>query len=137
MNELLKALYSFWSSFEIGGKTVPAFEQNSVPENAAMPYITYEVRSMPAFGYTNTAAICWTTGEDGESGINSQMVAFADCVRAAIPEAGTALLLEHGMLALYRGSGDWLTIMPEVEQTDKPGRVLGLRVGYEAHFYTT
>lgn len=32
-----EALYKFWSSFEI-----PAYEENSVPDNAQMPYITYE-----------------------------------------------------------------------------------------------
>ena len=32
-----EALYSFWSSFGI-----PAYEENSVPENAAFPYITFE-----------------------------------------------------------------------------------------------
>ena len=33
-----QALHRFWSSFEI-----PAYDQNSVPDGAEMPYITYEV----------------------------------------------------------------------------------------------
>lgn len=32
------ALYSFWNSFGI-----PAYEENTVPDDAAFPYITYEV----------------------------------------------------------------------------------------------
>ena len=31
-----QALYSFWSSF-----TIPAYEQNNVPDGAELPYITY------------------------------------------------------------------------------------------------
>jgi len=32
-----QALYKFWSSFGI-----PAYDQNTVPDDAKMPYITYE-----------------------------------------------------------------------------------------------
>lgn len=32
-----QALYSFWSSFGL-----PVYDQNTVPEDAALPYITYE-----------------------------------------------------------------------------------------------
>lgn len=38
------ALHSFWSSFGI-----PAFEENSVPEGAEFPYITYEA-GLDGFG---------------------------------------------------------------------------------------
>lgn len=34
------ALKEFWSSFKI-----PAYEENSVPDSAEMPYITYEART--------------------------------------------------------------------------------------------
>lgn len=33
----LQALYKFWSSFGM-----PAYEETSVPDNAELPYITYE-----------------------------------------------------------------------------------------------
>lgn len=36
----IQALHKFWSSFEI-----PAYEENSVPDFAKMPYITYEMQS--------------------------------------------------------------------------------------------
>ena len=36
----IQALHKFWSSFEL-----KAYEENSVPELATMPYITYEVQS--------------------------------------------------------------------------------------------
>lgn len=36
MADKWQALHNFWSSFEI-----PAYDENSVPDNAQMPYITY------------------------------------------------------------------------------------------------
>lgn len=38
MIEVAQALYSFYKSFGI-----PAYEEHSVPDKAALPYITYEV----------------------------------------------------------------------------------------------
>ena len=35
-----QALHNFWSSFEI-----PAYDENSVPDDAAMPYITYSAET--------------------------------------------------------------------------------------------
>lgn len=40
-----QALYSFWNSFGL-----KAYEENSVPESARVPYITYEVQSDDFFG---------------------------------------------------------------------------------------
>lgn len=39
-----QAIHSFWSSFSI-----PAYDENSVPDNAALPYITYSL-SYDSFG---------------------------------------------------------------------------------------
>lgn len=33
-----QAIHNFWSSFDL-----PAYDENSVPDNAVMPYITYSV----------------------------------------------------------------------------------------------
>ena len=41
----LQALHSFWSGF-----TIPAYDENSVPDSAVMPYITYEAAN-DYFGY--------------------------------------------------------------------------------------
>lgn len=49
MTEVMKALYDFFSGFEI-----PAYEENSVEDNAALPYITYQI-SVP--DWTDTADI--------------------------------------------------------------------------------
>ena len=39
MNKI-QTLHSFWSGFQI-----PAYDENSVPDGATLPYITYEVAS--------------------------------------------------------------------------------------------
>lgn len=39
MNKM-QALHMFWSGFSL-----PAYDENSVPDNAQMPYITYDVSS--------------------------------------------------------------------------------------------
>ena len=45
MNKV-QTLHSFWSGFGL-----PAYDENSVPDSAKLPYITYEV-STDEFGYT-------------------------------------------------------------------------------------
>lgn len=44
-----EALYSFYSSFGL-----PAYEENSVPREAKMPYITYEVATDKLGDYTTS-----------------------------------------------------------------------------------
>lgn len=38
-----QALHSFWSSFKVGNKPVPAYDESTVPVDAGFPRITYEV----------------------------------------------------------------------------------------------
>lgn len=38
-----QALHSFWSSFKVGNKPVPAYDESTVPSDAGFPRITYEV----------------------------------------------------------------------------------------------
>lgn len=136
MTDLLKALHTFWSSFVVDGRTVAAYEQNSVPDGAELPYITYEVRRPESLRATNTAAIFWSKGTGDEAGINAEMAVFSDQVSRAIPNGGADLKVGNGSLALYRPTGgDFISIIADAAQTDRPGRVLGLRVGYEPHFY--
>lgn len=57
MTEVMKALYSFFSGFSI-----PAYEENSVPDDAALPYITYHV-SVPDWNDTaDISANIWYSG---------------------------------------------------------------------------
>ena len=46
MTDKIQALHNFWSSFGL-----TAYDENSVPDDARLPYITYEVSS-DDFGHT-------------------------------------------------------------------------------------
>lgn len=52
----LQALYQFWSSFGI-----PAYEETSVPDEAKLPYITYEVSVSSFDEPIPLSASVWTT----------------------------------------------------------------------------
>ena len=70
MNKI-QALHSFWSSF-----TLKAYDEYSVPDNAALPYITYEVSS-DDFGGTlaQTASIWYRSSSWSEITAKEQEIA--------------------------------------------------------------
>ena len=57
MRDTAAALYSFFSSFQI-----PAYVENNVPDNAALPYITYELREPEAGEISPFTARVWYMG---------------------------------------------------------------------------
>lgn len=52
MTDKYQALQNFWESFDI-----PAYDENTVPENAQMPYITYEAQTAADTPMPLTASI--------------------------------------------------------------------------------
>lgn len=54
MRDTAAALYAFFSSFGI-----PAYVENNVPENEALPYITYELREPEAGENSSLSARVW------------------------------------------------------------------------------
>ena len=62
-----QALYKFWSSFG-----VPAYEENSVPEDATMPYITYEAAVAPFETDVSLSASIWDRTTKGTAFIDSK-----------------------------------------------------------------
>lgn len=57
MKNVAKALQSFFSSFDI-----PAYEENTVPDGAVLPYITYEVVNPDWRTATTVSANVWYAG---------------------------------------------------------------------------
>lgn len=49
-----QAIHNFWSSFNI-----PAYDEFTVPDDAKMPYITYNVSTGPLDGVQNLYASLW------------------------------------------------------------------------------
>lgn len=87
------AIYQFWNGFEI-----PAFEENSVPDDAEFPYITYQfvedsvdqtVQSTASVWYRSTS---WT-------GINLKI----EEISRKIGSGGTILKCDDGRIWICRG----------------------------------
>ncbi len=131
MTELQRALCAFWGSFRYGGARLPAYAQESVPRGVFLPYLTFETRKIAAMQATSTAAIAWVEAES----VSEKETALMEDFARAIPEGGARLNVPGGFLMLYRASS-FLSLIPDMEESGQPGRVLGIRVGYEAHFYT-
>ncbi len=49
-----QALYSFWSSFDL-----PAYDENTVPDGAQMPYITYQTMTDSMGSVLPMSATLW------------------------------------------------------------------------------
>lgn len=124
MTGLKRALYTFWSQFG-----VPAYLTDCVPDDAQLPYITYNVASSPALGITLLTAFNYHAREpDG----NTARARLADAIAAAIPERGTKIPLDGGgFVTLFRNT-DFQSIYQDPEDLD----VVGLRTSVEVHFYS-
>lgn len=124
MTGLKSTLYDFWSRFDM-----PAYLQDSVPDTAALPYITYEVTRPPAFDALPLVAIAWfPPSMDG----NMQRTAFQDAVELLIPESGVMLPVgDEGFIVLDRNPSGFISDYQD--QEDKT--IIGARVSYNVRFY--
>ena len=98
-----QAYHSFWS-----GYSIPAYEENSVPDGATMPYITYE-SSTDNFDYAValTASIwyrssSWADIIDKEATISSTITAGGKIV----PYEGGALWITRAHPWARRSTGE-------------------------------
>lgn len=89
-----RALYEFFSGFGI-----PAYVQNTLPKNAQMPYITYELVEPEPLSYSYMHASVWYKGTNYDAAL-----AKSDEVKAAIGW-GTSIPCGNGFIALYRETG--------------------------------
>lgn len=95
MISIEKALYQIYSSFDI-----PAYEENSVPVEAKMPYITYEVAADNIDAESNIALVAdlWYKS-DSWSGINTKADEISRALTGGIKKA-----TDDGFIILYRAS---------------------------------
>lgn len=134
MTEITAALWEFWSQFELDGQPVPVYQSGVVPRDAVYPYFTIETPQADAFRQLPLAAMLWCRHD----GVNTapalaQRMAIGDAVaRVIAPVVGVRVNLPHGLLMVYRGSGDFLA--PLTDEDDP--QVIGLRIGYETTYYT-
>lgn len=124
MKDVMAALYAFWSQFGI-----PAYGDDMVPDNAALPYIRYSVAQTPAMGVTILTAFNYHSNRLMG---NVERAEMAEKIAAAIPEKGVKLPLESGgFLVLFRNT-DFQTTYQDPEDLD----VIGIRTSVEVHFYS-
>ena len=91
MTQTATALYNFFSGFGI-----PAYIQDNIPDNATMPYITYELIEPEPLATALFHADVWYRSTNIE-GISAKV----DEIRAAIGN-GVNLPTESGVIHIFR-----------------------------------
>lgn len=124
MKDVMDALYEFWSQFG-----VPAYAEDQVPDDAALPYIRYSVAKSPAMETTILTAFNYH--EKRLLG-NVERVEMAGKIADAIPEKGVKIQMDGGgFLTLFRNV-DFQTLYQDPEDFN----VIGVRTSVEVHFYS-
>ena len=93
-----QALHQFWSQFKVDGKSIPAYDQSTVPDDAPFPRITYEVIT-DNFGVQNvlTASI-WDRSKSWQG-----VTDILHEVEEQLGRGGQTLHCKGGMVWIYRG----------------------------------
>lgn len=97
MTEVAKALHAFYSDFSI-----PAYAEDSVPDDEKLPYITYTVPQSGVFASATHQARVWYATDKGAPS-NVQVNAKADEIIAAIGQ-GIKIKAGRGFVCIYPGS---------------------------------
>lgn len=92
MIKVAQALYGFFSSFDI-----PAYPEESIPDNALPPYITYTL-SQPYWGEQASIQVrVWYPGNSV-----APVFAKADEIMDAISYSGVSIPIENGNVIIYQ-----------------------------------
>ena len=118
MTEIAKALYAFYSGFGI-----PAYTEDSVPAEAALPYITYTLPQSDLFSAATHQVRVWYWGTD-----NARVNAKADEILAAIGR-GIKLKAGHGLVCIYPGDGS----LAQMQPTDEDIRIVYINLYLRAY----
>lgn len=93
MRNTANALYEFFSGFGI-----PAYLQDTLPDNVQMPYITYELMEPEALSTAFFNASLWYKDTSLDA-----ILRKADEIGETIGMGGIGLHTEDGVIRLYRG----------------------------------
>jgi hypothetical protein len=116
-----QAIHSFWSSFGL-----PAYDENTVPDKAKMPYITYSV-SESEFEYpTALTGSLWYRSPSWED-----ITLKSYEISKYISLSGKLIQLDDGKLWIYRGS----PFAQRMADTDDTVRRIVINI--VAEFFTT
>ena len=113
-----EALHSFWNSFGIS-----AYEENTIPKDAKLPYITYEVVvNSLSENQTALTAHVWDKS-NGWKNLNSKVEEIGKALN------GTRLVCDEGYIVLYRGEPFTNNITDAEDQTIK-GKYLNITADF-------
>lgn len=89
-----QAIHQFWSQFGL-----PVYDENTVPDEAVMPYITYSVATGSIDNIMALSRSLWYKSTSWE-----QISKKADEISAAIEIGGQCVKMGYGYAYFYRGS---------------------------------
>ena len=115
----LQTLHAFWSGFGL-----KAYDENSVPAKAQLPYITYEAPS-DNFGHSLAQTASLWYRDSGWGKITEKEQQIADF----ITRGGRTLSFDDGMMWIQRGN-PWAQRMAETSDDTIRRIVLNLQVEY-------
>ena len=115
----LQALYNFWSGFEW-----EAYDENSVPDNAELPYITYENGVSDFNQPVAQTASLWMRATSWTA-----IVAKEKEIAEAITRGGVIIHFDNGALIIRRAS-PWAQRMSSNDDT-----VRRIILNYEVEYF--
>lgn len=92
MDDRWEALYNFWSAFGI-----PAYEENSVPQDASFPYITFESTVGDFGNIIPLSASIWDRTRKGTAFIDAK----ADEIEQAIKNMDVCPVIKGGRYRVF------------------------------------
>lgn len=95
-----QAIHSFWNSFKLPGSltTIPAYDENTVPDGATFPYITYEVVTN-AMGYdVISSASIWDRSTSWKG-----VTDILEVISEEIGLGGTTRRYDNGLMWVKKG----------------------------------
>ena len=124
MMEVARALYAFWSQFGVS-----AYLRDSVPEDAELPYITYDA----SFGdVTQENVLTAYNAHRKELGGNLARIEMLESIATAIPAGGLMIIVDGGYIELRRNTVDFQTMG---QDENDPNILIG-RTSYTVKYYT-
>ena len=129
MKDFARSLCQFWSGIRgLDGASLPAYETGRVPDGAALPYITFDVKRPAPLGRAALSAALWIKEENA----GKTRALLSDRIAETLPYGGVRLDMEKGFAVLYPGENEFLEWADDQEDRE----ILQCRVKYLADYYS-
>lgn len=132
-SDLSQALFEFWSMLEI-----PVYKTGHVDDDAAFPYLTFEVAYGGYSKQTPLFAFLWFQQKSGQN-VNADRAEMCDKIEKMIPEEGVAFQTPSGMLWILRNERQFISDYGSNEKGGKEEAggepIVGARISYVVKAY--